>query len=98
MTTRPRNPQLRLLPLPEDYEPPFDLESGVDDLTSSAEMVAWLRELVRDYFEGEEEWSNDSVDLFLEALACTLSDLPEDQSGIDWPSLARALLHATMRE
>ena len=68
MTTRPRNPQLRLLPLPEDYEPPFDLESGVDDLTSSAEMVAWLRELVRDYFEAEEEWSNDSVDLFLEAL------------------------------
>tara|TARA_Y100001934_G_C12194267_1_gene697974 strand:- start:673 stop:969 length:297 start_codon:yes stop_codon:yes gene_type:complete len=98
MTTRPRNPQLRLLPLPEGYEPPFDLETGVDELKTADEMIHWLRELVRDYWEGEEEWTNDTLDLFLEGLASALADLPEDQQGVDWPVLARALLAATVRE
>ena len=98
MTQRPRNPQLRLLPLPADYEPPFDLESRVDDLKTADEMMHWVRELVRDYWEGEEEWSNDTLDLFLEGLASALADLPKDQETADWSLLARALLAATVRE
>ena len=98
MSTRPRNPQLRLLPLPADYEPPFDLEASVDDLKTAEEMIHWLRELVRDYWEGEEEWSNDTLDLFLEGFASAMADLPKDQTGVDWPILARACLAATVRE
>ncbi len=98
MSNRPRNPQLRLLPLPADYEPPFDLEASVDELQTAEQMVAWVRELVRDYWEGDEEWSNDTLDLFLEGLASAVSDLPDDHEKPDWSLVARALLAATVRE
>jgi hypothetical protein len=92
-----RSPQLRLLPLPAGYKPPYDLDDAVDAVASAGDLARFARELSKDYREGDEEWLNDSLELFLEALTSAAEDLSDDQPA-QWRDLAGLLLAATVRE
>ncbi|GGT79970.1 DUF7660 family protein [Streptomyces lateritius] len=76
------------------------------EVSSRDELVAFVRELHQDYLRRGNEWENQSLDHFLEALAAWMDaspgwyrnfgkELPEQG---DWTFLARALQAATVYE
>ena len=96
-----RSPQLRLISLPQDTVPPYDLDAEVDRVHDLASFNIFVRELRRDYHDAEEEWSNDDLEQFLSGLSGACDDLQafrgRSQAGA-WRVFARLLLAATVRE
>ena len=96
-----RSPQLRLIALPQDTVPPYDLDVEVDRVHDLASFIVFLRELRRDYYDAEDEWSNDDLEQFLCGLSGACDDLQafrgSSQAGA-WRTFARLLLAATVRE
>ncbi|MEU3371098.1 hypothetical protein ABZ734_11555 [Streptomyces sp. NPDC006660] len=76
------------------------------EVSSREEFVAFVRELHQDYLRRGNEWENQSLDQFLEALAAWLDASPgwyrnfgkklPEEGG--WTFLARALQAATVYE
>ncbi|MCX4986017.1 hypothetical protein [Streptomyces sp. NBC_00572] len=70
------------------------------------ELVSFVRGLHEDYLRRGDEWENQTLDRFLEALAAWVHDSPgwyqnmgqELPEGGDWAFLARALQAATVYE
>ncbi|MFE9859029.1 hypothetical protein [Streptomyces sp. NPDC005780] len=76
------------------------------EVSSREELVTFVRALHQDYLRRGNEWENQSLDHFLEALAAWMDaspgwyrnfgkELPEEG---DWTFLARALQAATVHE
>ncbi|MFF8617294.1 hypothetical protein [Streptomyces sp. NPDC015350] len=76
------------------------------EISSRDELVAFVRELHRDYLRRGHEWENQNLDHFLGALAAWMDDSPGWYRNLgkrlpeegDWAFLARALQAATVYE
>lgn len=76
------------------------------ELRSREGLVAFLLDLHRDFRERGDEWENNNLDDFLEALAAWVHDSPGAYRNVgeqippdgDWAFLARALHAATIYE
>ncbi|MER5499674.1 MULTISPECIES: hypothetical protein [unclassified Streptomyces] len=76
------------------------------EISSRDELVAFVRELHRDYLHRGHEWENQNLDHFLGALAAWMDDSPGWYRNLgkrlpeegDWAFLARALQAATVYE
>jgi hypothetical protein len=96
-----RSPQLRLISLPRETVPPYDLDVEVDRVHDLASFSAFVRELRSDYHDAEDEWSNDDLEQFLSGLSGASDDLKAFRGGSEraaWRTFARLLLAATVRE
>ena len=95
-----RTPQLRLIALPQDTKPPYDLEEEVQRIRDLESFCLFVRELRADYHDAE-EWPNDDLEQFLSGLSEASEDLKEFRGGSEaatWRAFARLLLAATVRE
>ncbi|MER5890511.1 hypothetical protein ABT160_42355 [Streptomyces sp. NPDC001941] len=79
---------------------------GADDVRSRPDLAAFVRALHLDYRRNGQQWENQSLEHYLEALAAWIDDadglyrnrnLNMPQDG-DWTFLARALEAATLYE
>ncbi|MEE2835453.1 MAG: hypothetical protein VYB65_05465 [Myxococcota bacterium] len=96
-----RTPQLRLIALPQDTKPPYDLEEEVKRIRDLESFCLFVRELRADYHDALEEWPNDDLEQFLSGLSEASEDLKEFRGGSEaatWRAFARLLLAATVRE
>ena len=96
-----RTPQLRLIALPQDTKPPYDLEEEVQRIRDLESFCLFVRELRADYHDALEEWPNDDLEKFLSGLSEASEDLKEFRGGSEaatWRAFARLLLAATVRE
>jgi hypothetical protein len=96
-----RSPQLRLIALPHDTLPPYDLDVEVDRVQDLASFACFVRELRRDFHESDDEWSNDDLEQFLSGLNAAADDLSSFRGASEaasWKHFARLLLAATVRE
>jgi hypothetical protein len=77
-----------------------------DEIHSREDLVAFIRDLHRDYLQRGEDWENSTLDRFLEALASWTEDAggwyqnfgKELPANGDWTFIARALSAATVYE
>ena len=96
-----RSPQLRLISLPQQTKPPYDLDVEVDRVHDLASFALFLRELRGDYHDSEDEWANDDLEQFLSGLNGAADDLKAFRGSSEtasWRSFARLMLAATVRE
>jgi hypothetical protein len=84
----------------------MDLVLEVESLRSRADVVAFVRHLQRDLEEHHDEWENDDLGRYLEALAAWVEDMDGFYENVgeplpdrpDWRMLGRILMAAKSYE
>lgn len=82
------------------------LNDAVDRIINKEDLVNFVKELLRDFKEHSQDWENDKLELYLEALAAWLEDMDGyfQNQGMpvpdkaNWSLFAKALLAAKYYE